>query len=390
MIRLFLAGDVMTGRGIDQILPYPSPPEIFEDDITSALDYVWLAERAHGAIHRSVGFDYIWGDALDVIEEFDPHARIVNLETAITRSDDAEPKGINYRMTPANIRVLTTAGINCCALANNHVLDWGRWGLLETLGALNGVHILTPGAGGDLDEASLPAIIRVAPSSRVLVFAVGMESSGIPPFWAAGNETPGVRFISRPSAGSAEALAEEVLRTRRPGDIVVISVHWGSNWGYDVSTAQTEFARCLVDLGACDLLHGHSSHHARRLEIYRNKLILYGCGDFINDYEGIKGHEQYRGDLAPAYFASINERDGNLEDLQIMLFRLRRFRLSRAPLEDIWWFQSTLNEQCAPFGTQLIMNRHESLRAVPTISRESHTRRRRAQGHDRSERRLIP
>ena len=65
MVTLFLAGDVMTGRGIDQILPYPGDPAIFEDYAASALNYVALAERAHGNISKPAGFAYIWGDALE-------------------------------------------------------------------------------------------------------------------------------------------------------------------------------------------------------------------------------------------------------------------------------------------------------------------------------------
>src|SRR4051812_41512704 len=63
-LELVLGGDVMLGRGVDQILPHPSSPEIFEDYIRDARDYVTLAERRNGRIPRSVPFDYPWGDAL--------------------------------------------------------------------------------------------------------------------------------------------------------------------------------------------------------------------------------------------------------------------------------------------------------------------------------------
>ena len=79
---------------------------------------------------------------------------------------------------------------------------------------------------------------------------------------------------------------------------MIFSVHWGSNWGYDVPEEQIDFARALIDSGAVDIVHGHSSHHVRPLEIYKGKLIVYGAGDFLNDYEGIEGNESYRDDLA--------------------------------------------------------------------------------------------
>ena len=345
MIKLFLAGDVMTGRGIDQILPHPCDPRIYEDYLKSALDYIALAERDNGPVKTPVGFDYIWGEALDELSRQKPHARIVNLETAVTASGAPEPKGINYRMNPANIAVLTVARLDACVLSNNHVLDWGEDGLLDTLDFVRGAGIPTAGAGRDLAQASAPAILQMTSSCRVLVFGLGLENSGIPPFWAAGPRRPGVNLVPNLSEEAAEALASEVLIWRKPGDIVILSVHWGSNWGYGIAPEQKAFARTLIDLGACDILHGHSSHHARAIETYRHKLILYGCGDFINDYEGIRGHEEFRGDLLPMYLAEVDEASGALEALTIVLFKMRRFSLRRASRQDARWFQAEMNEQ---------------------------------------------
>lgn len=101
-LKLFLAGDVMTGRGIDQILPHPSEPQLFEPWVQSAQEYVALAERRHGPIVRPVDVAYVWGAALAELHRAQPAVRIVNLETAVTSSDDAWPdKGIHYRMNPA-------------------------------------------------------------------------------------------------------------------------------------------------------------------------------------------------------------------------------------------------------------------------------------------------
>jgi poly-gamma-glutamate synthesis protein (capsule biosynthesis protein) len=145
-LTLFLAGDVMTGRGIDQALPHPSQPRIHEGFMTSALGYLELAERASGRIPRPVGFSYVWGDALDELARRSPDLRIVNLETSITTSDEPWPKGINYRMHPSNAPCLRAAGLDLCVLANNHVLDWGVAGLLETLETLKGAGIACAGA----------------------------------------------------------------------------------------------------------------------------------------------------------------------------------------------------------------------------------------------------
>src|SRR6266516_2677472 len=120
----------MTGRGVDQILPCPSAPEIFEPCVRDARDYVALAGLASGPIPRALAPGYIWGDALEELARAAPDARIINLETSVTSSDEYWPdKGVNYRMHPDNIACLTVARIDVCVLANNHVLDYGYGGL---------------------------------------------------------------------------------------------------------------------------------------------------------------------------------------------------------------------------------------------------------------------
>jgi poly-gamma-glutamate synthesis protein (capsule biosynthesis protein) len=169
-IQLFLAGDVMTGRGIDQVLPFSVDPNLHEPWVKDARRYVALAEEVNGPIPRlaaPAAFSYVWGDILAELDRVRPAARIVNLETAVTTSDDHWPgKGIHYRMHPGNAPVLTAAGIDCCVLANNHVLDWGYAGLEETLSTLRGARLRTAGAGRDLEEARGPAVLETGPGHR--------------------------------------------------------------------------------------------------------------------------------------------------------------------------------------------------------------------------------
>ena len=104
-ITLALCGDVMTGRGIDQILPHPAPPNLYEPAVSDARQYVALAEAANGPVPKPVAWPYVWGEALAALDRMRPAARIANLETSLTLSEDAAPKGINYRMNPANAPV---------------------------------------------------------------------------------------------------------------------------------------------------------------------------------------------------------------------------------------------------------------------------------------------
>ena len=419
-VTLFFSGDVMTGRGIDQILPNPVDPRLYESYVKDASVYVRLAERATGRIDKPVSYSYIWGDAIDVWEEMEPAARIINLETSITSHDVPWPgKGINYRMHPGNVEVLTSAGIDFCSLANNHTMDWGQEGLLETLRTLENASIGYAGAGVDLSEAGKPAIIETGQSrvneagkpaiietgqSRVIVFAFGSVTAGVPLSWAAGSGNRAAGAGSREDgavsrakgsegwaddlgnreagsgsqaadqerqaavsgswadgsgslaagsgsraadSGSREAglgsaglnvlpgmhdeavslISRQVDAVKQPGDIVVFSIHWGSNWGYDIPASHREFARKLIDNAGVDVVHGHSSHHPMGIEVYRDRLIIYGAGDFINDYEGISGREEYRGELTLMYFPCIDPSDGSLVSMTMVPMQIRNFRI---------------------------------------------------------------
>ncbi|PMR71394.1 CapA family protein [Halomonas heilongjiangensis] len=347
---LWLTGDVMTGRGIDQILPHPGDPRLFESYMTSAIGYVSLAERATGPIPRPQDFSYIWGDALEELDRLAPDLRLVNLETAVTTSDDAEPKGINYRMHPANLPVLGAAGVEGCVLANNHVLDWGPDGLVETLEVLEGAGLRTVGAGRRRAEALAPVPFDVA-GGRVWLQALGAPSSGIPRAWAATDERPGIHLLPELTAEAVGAIAAEIARRREPGDLAVVSLHWGGNWGYEIPRAHRRFAHRLVDEAGVDLVWGHSSHHPLGIEVHRGKLILYGCGDLINDYEGISGHEGFRSDLVLLYSPTLGLAGGRLARLVLVPMRLRHFRLNRATPDEAQWLCRMLNREGRRFGT---------------------------------------
>jgi len=359
---LFLCGDVMPGRGIDQILPHPCKPHLFEPYMRSAQGYVELAEETHGPICKPVDFAYIWGDALAELERAAPRARIINLETAVTAAEDAWPgKGINYRMHPANIPCLTAASIDCCVLANNHVLDWGYAGLQETLMALRAAGMCTAGAGNNETEATAPGVIDLDGGGRVLVFAFGLESSGVPAEWAARKDRAGVNLLSDLAPRTANAISARVVACKQAANIAVASIHWGGNWGYDIPREHQAFAHRLIDAGSVDVVHGHSSHHPLAIEIYRRKLILYGCGDFVNDYEGIWGHESYRPDLSIMFLPTIDPASGELTNCTLIPMQIRGFRVNRASREDATWLQRLLSREGARFNTRAKLGTDDAL-----------------------------
>ncbi len=350
-VTLFLCGDVMTGRGVDQVLPCPSNPSLHEPYVESALEYLEMAQRANGPFPKPVGFSYVWGDALEELDRVAPAARIINLETSITTSEDYERKGINYRMHPENTPCLSAARIDCCVLANNHILDWGRSGLSETIRTLQNAGIKTAGAGSDLQDAWRPAEIQTGAGSRVLVFAAGTVDSGIEPDWAATKSTSGVALLPDLSDRTVAGIAERVTQQKRPGDIAVVSIHWGENWGYEIPPQHRDFAHRLIDSAAIDIVHGHSSHHPKGIEVYRGKPILYGCGNFLDDYEGIAGYEEFRSHLVLAYFVTVDARSGVLQDLEMIPFEIKHFQLRRPSDQNAIWLKNMMAREGKPLAT---------------------------------------
>src|SRR5438309_10403140 len=329
-LRLFLCGDVMTGRGIDQALPHPVNPVLHEPYVRDARDYIALAENAHGPIPRPLPFDYIWGDALQELDRAAVDFRIVNLETAITSAETAWPdKGIHYRMHPQNAGCLAAGGIDACALAHNHVLDWGYDRMSETLQTLDAAGMTRSGAGNGAEQAMKPAVLGTSANRRVLLFSFGSITSGIPEDWKATTISPGVNLLDDLSEETAARVCDEMRVHQQAGDLIIASIHWGGNWGYEIPREQIMFAHHLIEQGVA-IVHGHSSHHVKAIELFKSRLILYGCGDFLTDYEGINGYEVFRGDLALMYFIELDSATGELISLRMVPMQMRQFRFECA------------------------------------------------------------
>jgi poly-gamma-glutamate synthesis protein (capsule biosynthesis protein) len=162
-----------------------------------------------------------------------------------------------------------------------------------------------------------------------------------------------VSLLREVSTVAAEDLLSRVDRSRQPGDVVVVSVHWGGNWGYDVPDEHVAFAHRLVD-GGVDVVHGHSSHHPRPVELYRGRPVLYGCGDFVDDYEGIGSHAAYHDELRLAYLVTIDGAGRGPADLRMVPLRSRRMRLVEATDAGAAWLRDTLDRVSRPFGHAVV------------------------------------
>jgi poly-gamma-glutamate capsule biosynthesis protein CapA/YwtB (metallophosphatase superfamily) len=248
-LQLLLVGDCMIGRLVNEVLE-KAPPE------------------------------YPWGDTLPILHGAD--WRLCNLECVISDRGtpwSAYPKAFHFRSDAKNVSVLATARMNAVSLANNHVLDYGYDALIEMLEILDRAGIVHGGAGRNYEEASRLATSEA--SGRKLGLLAFTDNE---PDWEATADRPGVFYVPTDLNDSrATRLLEIIRKSREVVDLLIVSAHWGSNWGYSPPHEHVTFAHALVDAGA-DIIFGHSCHVFRGVEFYKGRPILYSAGDFVDDY----------------------------------------------------------------------------------------------------------
>lgn len=222
--------------------------------------------------------EFPWGDTLPLLRSAD--VLVGNLEFVL--ADDGRPwpgKTFHFRADPEAVACLEAAGFALVSVANNHVLDFGADAAMATLATLAERGIRFAGAGPDAETARRPAVIRHDGLTIGMLAFTDNE-----PDWEAGPASPGVRHVPvDPEDSRAVDLLAAVARERKLLDLLIVSAHWGGNWGVDVPRSHRRFGRALVDAGA-DVVFGHSPHIVRGIEVYRGRPILYGTGDFVDDY----------------------------------------------------------------------------------------------------------
>lgn len=209
---------------------------------------------------------------------------IVNLECAVTANParwSGPEKAFYFRADPSAAGALARAGIGAASLANNHALDYGREGLIESLELLAHEGIVAFGAGRNLEQATQPKILRVGDHHVAL-----LGFTDHPEEFAARPHRAGVAFLDleRQWDESVAEVRKGVERSRVAGaDVVIVSLHWGPNFDGEPDAARIRFAHATMDAGA-DVLFGHSAHELQGIEVYHGRPILYGAGDLVDDY----------------------------------------------------------------------------------------------------------
>ena len=224
------------------------------------------------------GYDYPYRHVRGLLDAAD--VTVANLETPVTEAGEPQTKEYVYRSSPAALPALREAGVDLVTLANNHSMDYGIPGLLDTMAYLDRAGIAYVGAGRNIDEAYTPKTLDIR---GVRAAFVGLTRVYSEPWWQAGRD-PGV-------AGTYDYRLPQALnairRAKSEADLVVVYVHWGVERRETPADYQRELARRYVDAGA-DLVVGSHPHVLQGFERYKGKWIAYSLGNFIftvNRYE---------------------------------------------------------------------------------------------------------
>lgn len=271
--NIIAAGDIMLGRGVAKSL------------------------KARGA-----GFSYPFAGVKSILEQGD--IVFANLEHPLTeRVESLDPKSkIVLKAEPEAVSGLAFAGFNIMSLANNHIMDYYKSGLLDTMETLKTNQILHAGAGENLLQAREPAILeKNGVSVGVLAYTemAGIVHPGNPPIqFAADVNRAGVAPLK------PDWIEEDIRFLREKADILIISLHWGTEDSYEVTPQQVQLAHQICDLGA-DIILGHHPHRFQGIEIYNGKPIVYSLGNFIFDQvpenqESFMLHFTYEGSVLQA------------------------------------------------------------------------------------------
>lgn len=306
MVLLALMGDVMLGRLVD------------EDT-------------------AQLPMSYVWGDTLSILQKAD--FRLINLETTLTSCEKAVPKVFNFRARPTRVHSLTEAHIDVVNLANNHSLDFGFNGLFETLETLDKAHVKRVGAGKNADEARRPVILNRGSISIGILGCTDNE-----PGWIAGEDKPGVHYVD---IADPKSLIRDVKELRKRVDFVILTIHWGPNMREHPDALFIKFAHMMIDNGV-DIIHGHSAHIFQGVEFYKNKLILYDTGDFIDDY---RVDPVLRNDRSFLFLIEVSKQ--KIEHLFLIPILISNHQANLAKGEDFEWAKSRMQQLSKEFGMVL-------------------------------------
>lgn len=203
----------------------------------------------------------------------DADLTLVNLETAVTGRGTPEPKRFHFRAPVAAYDALRAAGVDAVSIANNHVLDYGQVGLLDTLDAARAAKFAVFGAGRDTDEAYAPWLTTMR---GVRIAVVGMSQvHELSARWKPTATRPGIAM-----AFDVQRATAAVAAARRQADLVIVFMHWGVEGSSCPSGQMKTFAVRMAAAGA-DIVLGTHAHTLLADGWLGGTYVHYGLGNFL-------------------------------------------------------------------------------------------------------------
>lgn len=231
---------------------------------------IMLSRMIGDAMARKNDWKYHFAETADLLREAD--LTIGNLEGPISSRGVDSGSMYSFRADPRSIEGILYAGLDVFSIANNHILDWGRDALTDTITILNKESVVTVGAGRDYAEANAPYIKEVR----------GMKIA----FFGYTDLYPRSLWATEDRGGVSTPMLENIKRSiaavRSDVDLVILLWHWGDEYKTKAREKERVLAYTLIDAGA-DVIIGHHPHAVQEVEEYNGGLIAYSLGNFIFD-----------------------------------------------------------------------------------------------------------
>ncbi|MDF2722181.1 MAG: poly-gamma-glutamate biosynthesis capsule formation protein [Paenibacillus sp.] len=258
-------GGTPTGTAVDPVNVMDDPNRV---QLTFVGDVIF-SDNVETALKVN-GYDYPYWYMRQYLEKAD--LTIANLETPLTDRGTPQEKEYAYRSSPNALPAFKDAGFDLVNLANNHILDYGAVGLLDTFTHLDKAGIRWFGAGHNTAEAFKPVIVE---KKGIKIAFLGLSKVVPTQEWKAGPNRPGVA-----DTYALKAPLEAIRNAKKQADLVVVVAHWGVERQDMPEKYQKDYAREYIDAGA-DLIIGGHPHVLQGFESYKGKWIAYSLGNFI-------------------------------------------------------------------------------------------------------------
>lgn len=252
-------------------------------NITLAIMGDVLLDRGIGKMIETHGADYPWRHVSHILNKYD--LALINLETSVgTRGNAMADKEYTFQSKPETLEGIVSGGIDGVSIANNHILDYGREGFMETLKNLEKMGIPYAGGGRKKQEALKPAIWEInGMQIGLLAFSRVIPDMS----WYATDQRAG---IASAYDYYLDSVCKTISETRKEVDFLIVSLHWGKELQNYPEEKDINAAKRLIDNGA-DLIMGHHPHVLQGIELYKNKPIVYSLGNFVFNGRGKESNQ---------------------------------------------------------------------------------------------------